>query len=178
MKTIKKIGLMAFTALALVLTSCSSDSDGGSSSVPGTGTYVNAKVDGAAFTTLSVQGHTLGAAVKSGTGTSTYISVTGSAAESLTATNIKTINLLLMGITTTGTYTINADSESIVSYVDSALEKSWDTSNCSGTTATVIVTTLNDSKIEGTFSFTGADDDNCSSKKVVTEGSFRGEFVH
>src|SRR5688572_19372456 len=104
MKTLKRIGMLAFTVMAVALTACSGDDGGGGSSLD---TYVNASVDGTAFKTFSVQGHSLGSAMRTGTGDGTLISVTGSSAESMTSTNIKTINLTLMGITTTGTYPVN-----------------------------------------------------------------------
>lgn len=178
MKTAKKFGWAAFLALSLSLTACSGSDDSGSSSSSSASTYINAKVDGTAFKTLVVSGHPFGVAARSGTGESTLISVTGSSAESLTAQNVKTINMTLIGITAPGTYTFGPESSSTLAYVDSALGLSWDTSNCSGATAQVVVTTLNATKIEGTFTFTGKDDENCSSQKVVTEGKFRGTFAN
>lgn len=171
MKTIKRIGFMAFAALTLAVTSCSSDDSSG-----GTGSsldnYVNGKVDGTLFETFSMNGFSAGTSVKNGT----MVTITGTAMESVGSTNVKTMTILLMDVTGTGTYQIGPDSDSVLSYFDSAASISWDTSNCSGATGTVTVTTFNDQKIEGTFNFTGKDDDNCSSQKVVTEGSFRGTF--
>ncbi len=166
---------MAFAALAVVMSSCSGDDGGGGGS--SLDTYVNATVDGAAFKTFSVQGQSLGSALKTGTGDQTLISVTGSSMQSATDTNVKSINITLMGITTTGTYEINANTQSLIAYVDSALGLSWDTSNCDAATGTITVTTLTDAKIEGTFSFTGVNDDNCADQKVVTNGKFRGTFI-
>jgi hypothetical protein len=178
MKTMKKMGIMAFAAMALCLTACSGD-DGGNSGGGGSSldTYVNAKVDGVTFKTFSVQGHSLGAAMRTGTGDQTLISVSGSSASSMGSTDIKTIVISLLGITQPGTYTINSDSNSVLAYVDSASNISWDTSDCSGATGTIEITVLNDQKVEGSFSFTGKDDENCSSQKNITAGKFRGTFM-
>jgi len=174
MKTFKRIGLAALTALALVVTSCSSD-DGASGGPSGSAldTYVNATVAGAAFETFSIQGVSLGTASKNGT----FVTVSGIAKSSATATDSRVITIALMNVTGTGTITFNANTNNgVLSYFDSATNKSWASGNCDAGTATVNVTTFNDTKIEGTFTFTGADSDNCSSTKVVTNGSFRGTF--
>lgn len=176
MKTLKQIGMAAFTVLALSLTACSGEDNGGGGG-SSLDTYINASVDGTAFKTLSVQGHSLGTAMRTGSAGGEIISVTCSSASSMTSTDIKTINITLIGITEKGTYTIGPDSESVLAYVDSSLNTSWDTGECSGATGSVTITTLTDKKIEGTFNFTGKDDTNCSSQKVITNGKFRGTFM-
>lgn len=177
MKNFKTFGLMAFAALSLMLTSCSSDSDGGSTGPNGSNldTYVNAKVDGVNFETFSIQGVSLGTASRDGS----FVTVTGISKASATAMEQKMITIALMDVTGPGTYTLNANTNAgVVSYFESGTNKSWDSGNCDAGTATVIVTTFNDTKIEGTFTLTGADSDNCSSVKNVTNGSFRGTFMN
>ncbi|MFY0483391.1 hypothetical protein ACI6PS_12380 [Flavobacterium sp. PLA-1-15] len=176
MKNFKKIGYMAFAALSLMFTSCGSD-DGGETVLPGSNldTYVNAKVDGVNFETFSVQGISLGTASRDGS----FVTVTGISQESVTATEQKVITIALMDVTGPGTYTLNANTNAgVLSYFETATDKSWDSGNCDAGTATVVVTMLNDTKIEGTFTFTGADGENCNSTKNVTNGSFRGTFMN
>ena len=71
MKTLKKLSLVVAITFATVLSSCSNDSSGGGGiSVPATGTYINAKVEGSDFTTV-FSGQSTGVASKSGTGAQT-----------------------------------------------------------------------------------------------------------
>ena len=49
---------------------------------------------------------------------------------------------------------------------------------CTVATGTITITAITATKVEGTFSFTGAKDDDCSSHKVVTNGEFRGTFMN
>lgn len=177
MKNFKTMGLTAFAALSLMLTSCGSD-DGGESAGPvgsTLDTYVSAKVDGVNFETFAIQGFSLGTASRDGS----FVTVTGISQESATATEQKVITIALMDVTGPGTYTLNANTNAgVISYFETATDKSWDSGNCDAGTATIVVTTFNDTKIEGTFTFTGADGDNCSSTKNVTNGEFRGTFMN
>lgn len=175
MKTIKRIGLVALTALTVLITSCSGDEGGSGPSTSNLDTYVNATVAGVPFETFSIQGVSLGTASKDGS----FVTVSGIAKASATSTDSKVITIALMNVTGTGTITLNANSNNgVLSYFDSATNKSWDSGNCDAGTATVNVTTLTATKIEGTFTFTGVNDDNCSDTKAVTNGTFRGTFMN
>ena len=154
----------------MLVLSCSSDDNGGSGGSTPNGTYIKGTVDGTQFVTYSVQGFSAGVATSINSGASRMINITGS--NDMNGTTSFTINL--MGINSTGTYQINPDSDSVMAFVSGV---SYDTSNCAGATGTINITTLNDTKIEGTFNFTGKDDENCSATKTVTAGSFRGEFM-
>ena len=164
MKIIKTLSI----ALAFLALSCSKDNGG--SNVPSSGSYINAKIDGSSFST-TISGVSTASASRSGVGASTLIFVSGSNLES------KNINISLYGITTTGTYTLNPSSDSVMSAVVSGV--AYSTGGCDGTTGTLKITKIDSSKIEGTFSFTGKDVDNCatSATKTITSGSFRGVFV-
>lgn len=172
MKNLYK-SVFAFVAAATLLTSCSDDSDGGTNNgnIPETGTYINAKIDGDQFETMSIQGFTTGAASKSGVGESTFIMVTAS------AENTNTMVIGLMGITGTGTYALNADTETFVAFTDMNSNIAYHSSaDCTGVDGEIKITHFSDEKIEGTFSYTGADDD-CTGTKNVTNGKFRGVYM-
>ena len=89
--------------------------------------------------------------------------------------NGNSIAINLLGITATGTYTLNADSDSVIAYTPPTGEAAYGTGGCSGASGTMNVTFIDNDKIEGTFSFTGKDVNNCetSATKTVTNGSFR-----
>ncbi len=174
MKRVNKFGIILFLAASTIISSCSKDDNGGGSSVPATGTYINAKVNGTSFSTV-INGVSAATATRSGSGTDTIIMVLGSNLNGTTSTNTLSINLF--GITTPGTYAINSDSESVMGYVEGTSEVAYGTGICAGSTGTVTVTTIDATKIEGTFSFTGKDGENCAAaSKSITNGQFRGVF--
>jgi hypothetical protein len=176
MKAIKLIGKCLFLSLSMLALSCSSSDDdggGGGGSTP-SGTYIKAKVDGTQYVTYNIQGFSAGVATSSGSGSGRLIMITGG--NDMNGNTAFSINLL--GINATGTYDIGPDSDSTLAFVmTGGSGVSYDTSNCAGATGTINITTLNDTKVEGTFSFTGKDDENCTDSKSVTSGSFRGEFM-
>jgi hypothetical protein len=174
MKTLKTLNRIVMVGAALVALSCSkSDDNGGGGSTPGSGTYIKAKVDGTWKQTFSVQNNSVGVAVSTGTGATRIIEIAGANDQ----TGSSSFAIYLMGINATGDYTISPSSQSVLSYEETASDTSWDTGECDNATGTLHITTLTDTKIEGTFSFTGKDGDDCSSSKSVTEGSFRGVFM-
>lgn len=172
MKTLYKsfFALMAATAM---LTSCSDDSDGdtGGGNVPSTGTYINAKVGSDQFETMSIQGFTTGAAAKTGVGESTYITISAS------SENTNTMVITMAGVTGEGTYELGPESQTFVAFADMATDMMYHSSaDCANVTGELKVTHYSDEKIEGTFSYTGADDD-CTGSKNVTNGKFRGVYM-
>ncbi len=171
MKTLKRIGLLAFTALSLTLASCE-DTEGSGKGIE-LDTFVNAKVDGSNFKTFSVGNISAGSAVRNGNN----VSVAGVSKTSHNATESKTITITLANITQAGTYNVNSTTDGRkLSYFDSASNTTWSTETCDGATGTVIVKTLTSKIIEGTFVFTGKDAGNCASQKVITSGTFKGTF--
>jgi hypothetical protein len=174
MKTLKSISKLALVVFAVVLSSCSKDSDSSSSNqATPSGSYINARVDGASFST-TIAGVSTASGSRSGMGDSTLIQVLGS---DMSANSIA-INLL--GITATGTYTLNGDSDSVIAFTPATGGAAYGTGGCSGATGTLNVTFIDNDKIEGTFSFTGKDVDNCatSATKTVANGSFRCIFAN
>ena len=159
---------------AVMAMSCSkSDDNGGGGSTPGNGTYIKAKVDGTWKQTYSIQGYSAGVAVSTGSGVGRVIQITGSNDQGGT----NSFAIYLIGINATGDYTVGPDTNSTLAYLETNTSTSWDTSDCAQATGTIHISTLNDQKVEGTFSFTGKVDEDCSNSKSVTNGSFRGEFM-
>lgn len=170
MKTIKKLSAMLALTMMTIFSSCSSSDSGGSGNVPATGSYINAKVNGASFTTI-ISGVSAASASRSGSGADTLIMVLGS---NLSANSV---SISLFGITSTGTYSLNSSSDSVMAYTESAAGVAYGTGICDGSVGTINVTYLDATKIEGTFTFTGKDGENCAAAaKNVTGGSFRGVF--
>jgi len=174
MKTITHFGKLVFLSLSLLLTSCSSDDaadivDNGN---PTSGTYITAKVDGSGFSSIIMGVASSASATRMETGAGTMITVLGADQGG------NSIVINLMGITTTGTYTIDPSVNSVMSYTPVTGGVSYGTGECSGSTGTIVITAIDATKIEGTFSFKGKDANTCptSAMKTVTEGSFRGIF--
>jgi uncharacterized protein DUF6252 len=177
MKTFKKFGFTALAVLAIALASCSSDSDGGGSS--DLDTYISATVNGVDFETSSIQGQPVGVASKSGTGDTQFITVSCGNQTSFDDQEHQAIFIALVGPLTAGsTYQINSSTNNTLGYteVNGDNDLTWDTGDCDNATGSITVTSITDTKIEGTFSFTGSDDENCSSQKTATNGKFRGTF--
>ena len=174
MKAIRLIGKCLFLSFSMLALSCSSDDNGGGGGNVPNGTYIKGTVDGTQYVTYNIQGVSAGIATSFGSGSGRIINVTGS--NDMDGATSFSINLI--GINAPGEYPINPDTDSTIAFVTNASGTgvSYDTSNCAGATGTINITTLNDTKIEGTFAFTGKEDENCANSKTVTNGSFRGEF--
>jgi hypothetical protein len=184
MKTIKKLGLVLSVALAIVLYSCSKDDNGGSSiAAPATGTYINAKINGANFTTVIAGTSSANASIV-GTGADSIITVFGTNVGQITGNTFSssTISILLEGVTGPGTYVVGGDSRNDLLYLTTpnsatAVTQSYQAGDCSGTTGTVTITSLSATQVEGTFSFTAKKAESCDELKTITSGSFRGVFM-
>ncbi|RXR20486.1 hypothetical protein EQG63_00720 [Flavobacterium amnicola] len=174
MKKIFNIGKCIMVALTLVLSSCSNDDPAPAPAptpIPANSSVVTAKVNGAAFSSV-IFGVSSATAQKMGTGPDTIITVLGS------NFSASSISITLHGVTATGTYTLDSTTDSVIAYTPGSGDAAYGTGICSGVSGTVVVTSISDTKIEGTFSFTGKDGENCdtSETKTVTEGSFKGVF--
>lgn len=176
MKTITNFAKFGILSIALFLSSCSGDDDSTpvteTSNVPTTGSYITAKVDGSTFSSI-IYGVTSATASRVGTGVGALITVLGA------NQNADSIAISLLGITATGTYEISPNTDSIMAFTPVSGGLSYSTGECAGTVGSVTITYIDNSKIEGTFSFKGKDSDTCetSAMKTVTEGSFRGVFM-
>lgn len=132
--------------------------------IPTTGSYMRATVDGQPFTSKV-------------NGAEAVVALNQFGQILIVGTNVanQEITIALEGITSTGTYTINSDTDSILAFLEG--EQSYDTkSGCSGAIGKVTITTIDETKIEGSFEFIGNQFDNCSASKTVTTGYFRGVY--
>ncbi|GEP49400.1 hypothetical protein FNO01nite_00720 [Flavobacterium noncentrifugens] len=176
MKTITNFAKFGILSIALFLASCSGNDDSTpvaeTSNVPATGSYITAKVDGNSFSSI-IFGVTSATASRIGTGVGTLITVLGAnqSADSVT--------ISLLGITAAGTYEISPNTESVMAFTPVSGGLSYSTGECAGTVGSVTITYIDNTKVEGTFSFKGKDTNTCetSAMKTVTEGSFRGVFM-
>ncbi len=179
MKTIKRLSLVFALIVAATISSCGGSDDApAAAAIPATGSYINATVDGAAFTTV-IMGQSAAVCNTVGAGTSRLITVNGSSIDIANPTTSKTIIISLKGINTAGTYTISStvNPDSLLAYAiaTGSTTTAYTTGSCAGATGTITVTSISATKIEGTFSFTGKND-GCSMSKSVTAGTFRGMF--
>lgn len=164
-------------ASVVLLASCSKDDEASPivpSTVPVNSSFVTATVDGTAFTSI-IFGTSIASASRSGSGDMTLIQVLGS------NFNADNIALNLLGITATGTYEINPSIDgSVMAFTPGTGEYAYSTGGCAGSGGTLVVTAIDNTKIEGTFSFIGKDVDHCetSGTKTVTNGAFKGIFAN
>lgn len=156
MKT-KTLFLSALLLLAVTFVSCKKDSDTGDpSSSSGS---ISLVVDGSTWNaTLAVQG----------VNTNGVVNVTGS------DSNAKQASVILYGVDSPGTYTISMGSPHQLRFtggLDAA--QTFVASGVVGS-GTIEVTEISASKVKGTFSFTGYNDDGVS--KQFTDGKFEANF--
>lgn len=167
MKKIKQLGTIAFLALALTFGSCSSDSDGGSTSGGGEGT-ISAKVDGKTVTTMKLG--TYGTVASSGG--YKILSLAGADATG------KAYNFAVVGFTGKKTYDVNAGAESsaVLTYSITDMNNpqnvnnTWAAGGDDGSTGTITVTEYTDAMVKGTFEFKGVNQ--AGAFKEVKNGSF------
>lgn len=172
MKKLFTSGFAVLTLTALTLVACGDDDAQTNTNTLPDGTYIQGKVDGTMFSS-TIMGQSTAIATRQGTGEGTLITVQG------TSMDTNTMLVAMMGITTTGTYTVDAEDDgTVLAYFGASESTSYDTSDCAGASGTLNITFIDATKVEGTFSFVGKNDDNCSQSKTVTEGSFRGIFAN
>ncbi len=177
MKTIKQFGFALAIIFSLTLSSCggSDDDGGGGFNGPATGTFIKAKVAGSNFLAegqLAVGNMTNGVMVVKGSSTS--------------GKNIGIQLYSTTGSLSVGTYNMNATQNTdiavgSITYTDvntsTFAVTPYNSLNCENTNGTLEITFMDDTKIEGTFSFVGKEvkeDETCDGgTKNVTNGSFR-----
>ncbi len=180
MKTLKQLGIVLTIALSTILSSCSSDSDGGGGgfSGPATGTFIKAKTAGSNFL---AEGSFANGGFASGN-----LVLSGSSA---TGKSVGIQLYALDGTLEVGTYDVSALNESDantgnLTFIDvntsTFAVSTYNSAFCDNANGTIEITFIDASKIEGTFSFVGKEvlpDDNCSGgTKNITNGSFRLEL--
>ena len=178
MKTIKKLSAVFALLVLSITTSCGGNDDPPAPppALAVTGSYIESNADNQPFTTI-IFGNSAANASKIGTGPDTIITVLGTNVSLTDTSASKSITIVLDGISAPGTYTLNQDSDSLMSYIvnGNPNPEAYSTNTCTGSTGTVTVTFLDNTKIEGTFSFTGKNE-TCAVTKTVTAGKFRGLF--
>ncbi len=166
MKTMRKIGSTIATVLMFMIFSCSAD-DGIKSDGNDMATYIFATVNGQSFKTYQLQGFLSAQASKSGS----VITIIGMADDQ------SGMSILLNDITESGTYPIsNMNAANRIGYSNSGVTVS-SVSQCEGVAGSIIITEINDAKIEGTFSII-ANNSDCTEERTITNGSFRGTFTN
>lgn len=168
MRTLKQFMLFTMLFGALALTSCSSDDDGGNpaNATAGEGT-ISAKIDGNSFTSLEIT--SMANKVNAG-GQSTLV-IQGN-------TQSQAFNFTLNGYDGVGTYEFtDANVFRVASYIEPnvsnpANSQTWSAPyENSGVAGEISISEETDSRIKGTFFFTGKNS-NDGSTKSITEGSF------
>ena len=169
MKTLKTSLKSIFVAASLILlASCNKDDDAPTNYNPITPTssYVRGTVAGAAFSSL------VASCSVAGSGSDRVITILGGAGfgDSLT--------VILYGINAPGTYAVNNSTNSLLNYSPASGDVAYSTGECAAASGTITVTVMDATHVEGTFSFTGKDSDNCDTgaTKTVTNGTFKGVF--
>ncbi len=174
MKTISKFSVVVIMTAATFFSSCSND-DGGGSALP-SGSYVKASVDGADFQSteqLTVSAYSSGNLAIQGTlMDGTTISLNVGAIDNTLETGIYNVNA-------TNSFEVNFGSCNIMKLVNMTAV-AYNSVNCENATGTIEITYIDETKVEGTFSFVGKEvkvDETCNGGTVnVTNGSFRGIF--
>jgi len=169
MKTFKTFGkTLCMAAVLFILNSCNKDDDNTPAPyVPAANTsFVKGTVEGTAFSSLTAS------CSKAGSGADAVVTILGA---DLAANSI---SLVLVGITATGTYDVNNATNSVLNYSPGSGGVAYSTGECSAASGTITVTAIDATHVEGTFSFTGKDTDNCDTgaTKTVTNGTFKGVF--
>lgn len=166
MKTIKHLSFALVLAVTTILSSCSSDSNGGGGNAAA-GT-IKAKAGNVNFTSMTQASYAM---MQSG-----MLVIQGSDASG------KAIQLMLMGVSEAGTYTISdtAGISVIGSYTEVNLSNftsvTWAAPyDGSGTVGTITISEITETTVKGTFSFTGKNQEG-SDTKAVTNGSFNVNF--
>ena len=171
MKTLRRISQISLLSISLILVSCNKDDEAPAVATAGANadSYITTKVDGNDFSTL-VYGVSTASCSKVNAGETQTITILGG---DLSANSV---TIVLHNIRTAGTYTVNPDTDSLLNYSPGSGAAAFSTGVCDGSTGTINVTLIDDKKVEGTFTFTGKDTENCSSSKTITEGAFRGTW--
>lgn len=167
MKTITKLSFafLLFASLGFVACSDDDNDDGGGGGTP-TGEFVSAKVNGQDFASS-----TLFDAVAASNPNSTTLMVQGS------DNSGKAIQIMILSFDGTGTYNLSNQVNGQMLYTIASPFASYSSAAGGNASGEVNITMVDDTKVEGTFSFTGRKVEEGSTETVtVTEGSFRANF--
>ena len=168
MKNFKKSILVLMAVVAVSLTSCKKDDDGGGGGGAGSGTIV-AKAGGSNFKSMEAASR----ATMSTNGGNTTLILQGSDASG------KGIVITIINYDGTGTYEFSDSDVFIVgTYIETNINNPQDSQTwtapyeASGVVGEVNISEQTDTKVKGTFNFTGKDVNGDQSLKNITDGSF------
>ena len=172
MKNLKQIMLFVMVGSLLTFTSCSKDDDGDGDSIKGGSEFLTVKIDGASFSASTDPASLISAVVDSG-----VLAVQGSTNDG------EYLRFNILNYTGTGTYTTGdaLTNSNLIQYGDiSTPTVAWISSGIislgnSSATGTITVTSDDGSTIEGTFTFTGYNASDMSTKSF-TEGEFKASI--
>ena len=164
MRTLKQFMLLVMTVSLVTLTGCKSDDDGGNGGAAAAGT-IEAKIDGASFTSLEL---TSIATLAAGN-----LIIQGNDADG------KSIVMTIFGYSGEGTYPFTGADPLILNtanYIEADAAnpmntQSWTAPYDTTQTGTVSISMESADSIEGTFEFTGQNANDMTTV-AVTEGSF------
>ncbi len=160
--------MFAFVAVAA---SCSKNDDNNpvvpNPQPPTADTFVTAKVDGNGFSSF-ILGTSAAVCTKAG-------DLIGINSADLVGNSMA---IALYGITATGTYNVNRDTDTFLAWTPDGAnaQTTYSTTGCDGATGTIVIDVIDAVHVEGSFVFTGIDVDNCTTSHVITEGKFKGTF--
>jgi len=158
MKSRNLLSMLLIAGIVLLM-SCNKNDDDDAGPVGSNGS-ISLKVDGSTWNaSLSVQ------AVNAGG----VINVTGS------DSNAKQAGITLYGVTATGTYKVGPPNQgNMLRWTEGLGQTQTFQANGVIGDGTITVTELSDSKVKGTFSFTGFN--TAQTSKQITEGTFEANF--
>ena len=168
MKLLKNI--FAILLVTFFFISCGGDDDNETpDTTPITGNFMKAKIDGVDYNADAIR-------VLAGQ-TSNRITIASALADN------RNFEIVLNYPTGVGTYSIPvpADKDYTLKLVygdGNASTSLFSAGACSSTTGTLVITSMTERYVAGTFSFTAKKAGDCSATaKVITEGSFRAGFL-
>lgn len=168
MKTLKQTVFFSLIILAFAISSCSKDDDGGGGGQASKG-QIQAKVQGIGDFS-SDKSITFANRVQAGP--VNLITING--------TNLKQQNIgfTIQGVTETGTYAIGGGANISISasYIDVSTQDTWQAPYDDTEVGQLKITSISDTNIQGTFSFSGKNGKGGQSIKEVSSGSFNVDF--
>lgn len=168
MKTLTKLTLIAtFLFGSFTFMSCSDDDSNSNSNGGGnqSGEFVSAKVNGVDFASS-----TLFDAVGASHPNSSTLVVQGS------DNSGKAIQIMIMNFNGTGTYNLSNMQNGQLLYTVASPFTSYSSAAGNGAQGTVEITLVDNTKVEGNFSFTGKNPSDNTQSVTVTDGAFRANF--
>lgn len=166
MKKLRLLTAALLVSLSFFAASCGDDDSGATNNNNTSGEFVSAKVNGQAFSSS-----TMFDAVAASNPTPSTVMVQGS------DNSGKAIQIMIMNFDGEGTYNLSNMTSGQMLYTVASPFVSYSSAAGEGASGTVEIILVDDTKVEGNFSFTGKKVQEGATETVnVTEGSFRANF--